>query len=325
MAKIEDITEYLKDNDNYIITSHESPDGDALAAEYALARGLIKYGKNVKIINSDPTPEKFSFVDIQKLITVQNSDKKIDFDLSSWTLIIVDTEKSNIGHLKDYIFEKVKCTLVIDHHSYGGDSDPYTYLNSDSGSTCEIIYTILEKLGIEIELDMAISIYTGIVYDTGSFCYPKTNAYEFHIAEKLVAIGVIPNKIYSKLYESKSIESIILQTLVNQNMKLHYEQRVAVQYMSLDTLAHSGAKYEEAQEIVNFPLQSRKVRASVFFKEDLTGLLRCSIRSKGEVNCAEIARSFNGGGHKTAAGFKCYEPFNDILPKVLEMLGKYLT
>lgn len=325
MAKLEDIIDYIKSNDKFIITCHESPDGDALAAEYALARGLKKYGKNIKILNSDPTPEKFSFIDEKKIIYVHEEGVDIVDDYSQWTLIIVDTEKSNIGHIKDFILSAVKCTLVLDHHNYGGEDDPYTYLNADAGSSCEIVYELLQNLGVEIDLDMGIAIYSGIVYDTGSFAYPKTNSYEFHIAEHLVKIGVIPNKVYSKLYESKSIESIILQTQVHKNMTLTYDQRVAVQYMSLETLTESGAKYEEAQEIVNFPLQSQKVRASVFFKEDLTGLLRCSIRSKGEVNCAEVARSFNGGGHKTAAGFKCYEPFEVIQPKVLDMLGQYFT
>jgi len=325
MAKIETIIDYIQKNDNYIVTCHESPDGDALAAEYALARGLAIFGKKVRIINSDETPDKYGFIDSEKIIFQYNSKNDLPDDLEKWTLIIVDTEKSNIGTIKDIIPHQVKRTLVIDHHTFGDEADPYTYLNPDAGSSSEIIYSILTKMGIEIPLDIAVAIYTGIVYDTGFFAYPKTNAFEFQIAEALVKIGVNPNKIYSLLAESKSIESIILQTLVHQNMKLHFDQRVAVQYMSLKTLTDSGAKYEESQEIVNFPLQSQKVRASVFFKEDSTGLLRCSIRSKGEVNCAEVARSFNGGGHKTAAGFKCYEPFEDIQPKVLDMLGGYFT
>lgn len=325
MAKIEDIIEYVTTTDNYIITCHESPDGDAIAAEYALARGLQNLGREVRIINSDPTPEKFEFIDEKKMVLTLEKGERPDLLLKDWTLIIVDTERSNIGHMKDFILEEVKQVLVIDHHNYGGQDDPYTYLNSDAGSSSEIIYDILLKLGVPVLLDIAIAIYTGIVYDTGFFAYPKTNAYEFKIAEELVKIGVVPNDIYSRLSESKSIESIILQTMVHQNMKLYFEQRVAVQYMSMKTLLDSGALYEESQEIVNFPLQSQKVRASIFFKEDNTGLLRCSIRSKGEINCAEVARSFNGGGHKTAAGFKCYQPFKKMLPQVLDMVGQYLT
>lgn len=325
MAKIEDIIKYLKSNDNFLITCHESPDGDALAAEYALGKGLLNSGKNVRILNSDSTPDKFKFVDSTDIIVHYNNEKQIPGDLNNWTLIIVDTEKSNIGILKDIILKNVKDVMIIDHHNYDNPEDALTFLNSDAGSSCEIIYEILTLMNIDIHLDIAIAIYTGIIYDTGSFAYPKTNARAFFIAEHLVRIGVVPNKVYSKLYESISVESIILQTLVHQNMNLYFEQRVAVQYMSRKTLLDSGAKYEEAQEIVNFPLQSKKIRVSVFFKENADGLLRCSIRTKGEVNCVDIARKFNGGGHKTAAGFKCYEPFEDIRNRVLDILGEYFT
>ena len=325
MARIEDIIDYIDKNDKIIITSHETPDGDALAAEYALGKGLLNIKKNIRILNSDNTPDKFKFIDATDIIVHYKTKDDLPEDLENWTLIIVDTEKSNIGHLQNILFDKVKNIIVIDHHSFGELENPYVYLNPDAGSTCEIIYDILLALNITIELDMAIAIYTGIIYDTGSFAYPKTNAKSFHIAEHLVNIGIIPNKIYSQIHESKSIESIILQTLVHQNMKLHYGKQVAVQYMSKKTLLDSGAQYEEAQEIVNFPLQSQIVRVSIFFKENADGLLRCSIRSKGEVNCASVARMFNGGGHKTAAGFKCYEAFEVIHDRVLEIIGESFT
>ncbi|MBI9098728.1 MAG: bifunctional oligoribonuclease/PAP phosphatase NrnA [Spirochaetaceae bacterium] len=325
MAKLEDIIKYLEDNNKYIITCHESPDGDALAAEYSLGKGLLSRNKDILIINSDSTPEKFKFVDPDNMIAQYKSHDDLPPDLENWTLIIVDTEKSNIGLLKDILLHRVKAIMIIDHHNYEESENPLIFLNSDAGSSCEIIYEILTKMKINIALDIAIAIYTGIIYDTGSFAYPKTNAFAFHIAEHLVKIGVIPNWVYSKLYESKSIESIILQTLVHQNMKLYFNQQVSVQYMSKKTLLDSGAKYDEAQEIVNFPLQSEIVRVSIFFKEDSEGLLRCSIRSKGELNCVTVARIFNGGGHKTAAGFKCYEPFEDIQKRVLDIIGEYFT
>ncbi len=325
MAKLKDISEYLEKNDNFLITCHESPDGDALSAEYALAKGLSLKNKFIKILNSDATPDKFMFIDTDHLISHYLNEKDIPVDIGKWTLIIVDTEKSNIGSLKDLLFDKVKNTLIIDHHTFDEPDSPFIYSNPEAGSSCEIIFELLMLLKVKIDLDTAIALYTGIVYDTGSFSYPKTSAQTFHIAEQLVRIGVIPNKIFSQLHESKTIESVILQTLVNQNMKLHFNQNVAVQYMSKKTLLDSGAKYEEAQEIVNFPLQSKKVKVSVFFKENSEGLLRCSIRSKGRVNCVKIAKGFNGGGHKTAAGFKCYDSFDIILKRVLDILEDYFT
>ena len=65
------------------------------------------------------------------------------------------------------------------------------------------------------------------------------------------------------------------------------------------------------------------MKVSVFFKENLEGLLRCSLRSKDKINVAKIAQHFGGGGHKTAAGFKCSEPLEAMEEKVLNRLKVY--
>ena len=116
----------------------------------------------------------------------------------------------------------------------------------------------------------------------------------------------------------------MLQSLVTSTMVLHENDRAAVQVMSLDTLIASGADYDEAQEIVNIPLQSVKVRVSVFIKEDTKGTRRCSIRSKGEVDCAAVAQSFGGGGHPRAAGFRFTESFAEIQDRILESIRPYI-
>jgi phosphoesterase RecJ-like protein len=85
-------------------------------------------------------------------------------------------------------------------------------------------------------------------------------------------------------------------------------------------LQETGASYEEGHQLINIPLAAESVEVSVFFKQNLEGMLRCSLRSKGAVDVAQIARSFGGGGHKTAAGFKC----RDSLDKVRDKLLKHL-
>ena len=40
-----DLCQYLKDNDNYLVLTHASPDGDTLGSAYALKLGLKKLGK----------------------------------------------------------------------------------------------------------------------------------------------------------------------------------------------------------------------------------------------------------------------------------------
>ena len=113
---------------------------------------------------------------------------------------------------------------------------------------------------------------------------------------------------------------MVLATLV-----LHFEDQVAVQRMTKDTLAASGAPYVEGQTLINMPLKSESIRVSVFFKENEAGILRCSLRSKGEIDVASIATEYGGGGHKNAAGFKTTLPLDEIERKVLEDLKRYFV
>jgi phosphoesterase RecJ-like protein len=97
---------------------------------------------------------------------------------------------------------------------------------------------------------------------------------------------------------------------------------VALQSLKKKDLAASGAIYEDAENLVNIPLQDRLVEVSVLFKENLEGKLRCSLRSKGEVNVASIAQTFGGGGHKTAAGFSCRTPLARAKEDVLKSIAR---
>lgn len=320
---LEETSRRLKTSPKILVTTHEAPDADGLGAEYALTVGLLETGKDVQILNSDPAGEKYTYIDTRSLFQTYRTDADLPKDVGERLLVIVDTVPNNIGSLSEILPNLAKEVIVIDHHDEVPDKGIDSLLVPDSSSTCELVYHILHGLEIPVNREMAVALYTGIVYDTGSFAYPKTKTETFRIAEDLVSRGVIPNDVYTNLFQSKSKGALILQSLVTSTMTLHLDDKVAVQVMPRDTLIASGADYEESQEIINIPLQCAGVRASVFFKEKENGNRRCSLRSKGVVNCVEIARSFGGGGHKTAAGFRFEETFADMQEKVLEAIRTY--
>ena len=316
--------DYILNNDKYIITAHEAPDGDAIGSEIVLYSILKYLRKNVKIVNSDPTEFKYRFMDPEGAISVLEKDAPLPFKPADSILIIVDTEPGNIGHLGSRLNQKtMKNLLVVDHHDYE-DIIPFKGLfQPDASSTCEILYSLKSYFNIPYFAPLTEAMFAGIVYDTGSFIYPKTTARTFDIAHKLVSNGARPNFVYSELYESKSTESLKLRTMVGSSLELHYDDHLAYQYMSRDILEKSGAKYEESQEIVNIPLQCNAVRISVFVKENSMGGTRCSIRTKNEIDCLPLASRFGGGGHPTAAGFKVTTPVEEVKKIILDFFATY--
>ena len=318
------ITEYILNNDNYIITAHETPDGDAIGSESAMYGALKSLGKNVYVVNADQMAERYTFLDYDNSFSVIQDNYLFPEDIDKYTLIILDTNDiDNIGEVKEKILRKSKHHIIIDHHETSEKTSNNILIMSNASSTCEILFELFALLNFEIDFNIAQALFVGIVYDTGSFIYPKTTADTFLIAYKLVSKGVLPNDIYSRIYESNSVSALKLQSKVSSTLKLYYNQHVAVQIMLKETIKECGALYEEADAIINTPLKSESIKVSVFFKENSEGVLRCSMRSKGNIDVAAIAQIFNGGGHKTAAGFKSKYTLEEIKGKVLKMLEVY--
>jgi phosphoesterase RecJ-like protein len=318
------VIDFIEQNQKFILTAHETPDGDAIGSECALTMVLKKMGKKVKIFNSDATPFKFRFVDVDNDVKVLKDKNQLPKDLSEYVLFILDTnDTNNIGIIADYVLPHVKQYFIIDHHDSDITVQSGNLIQRGASSTAELLYLLFQEMNAEIDLNMAHALYTAIVYDTGSFVYPKTTATTFKIAHEMVTLGVNPNYVYSRVYECNSISSVILESRVLSSLKLELNNHVAIQTMPKEVIMESGSKYEEADQIINIPLKAEAIRVSIFFKEDLNGLQRCSLRSKGNIDVVEIARSFGGGGHKNAAGFKCRESWEIIRKKVLQKLKKY--
>jgi phosphoesterase RecJ-like protein len=318
------LIKFISRHEKFVICAHESPDGDAIGSEYALLQALKHLGKKAKVINNDPTPSNFTFVDVTKEIAYIKNEKQVPRDIGEYALIIVDTnDTNNIGMISKYILPKVKEYFIIDHHESGGDLVAGNLIYSEASSTAEILYQFIEKMKVPVNLAIANAVYMAIVYDSGSFIYPKTSAITFKIAHELVLKGVNPNYIYSQVYETDSIPSLVLQSKVLSTLELKVKNQVAIQTLTKDVLDKTGANYDEARTFINIPLKAKNILVSVFFKQDLKGSTRCSLRSKGDIDVCEISREYGGGGHKNAAGFKYTLPYETMKKKILTKLTKY--
>lgn len=321
----ESLLKLLRTEKKIAISSHESPDGDALGSEAALYLGLKSLGKDVYIINSDPSENRYDY--FLSNIPIHKPNKWLsEHNASEYILLILDTMPDNTGAEMVSITPLFSNVIPIDHHdTMSPDDRGPGYYNSQVSSTCEMVYELLVLLDITITHTIAQALYTGIVYDTGSFKYKKTGPRTLYIASLLVEKGVNPFYIHTNIYESNTKASLLLLSRVMSSLKFHFNDQVSILEMPSSLLKETGASFEEAQTLINIPLGCKSVELSLFFKEDEKGQKRCSLRSKGNFNCLHIAEDFGGGGHETAAGFKFYESFESIRKKVLDDIGPFFT
>jgi bifunctional oligoribonuclease and PAP phosphatase NrnA len=332
---IAEMAAYLKARDRYVILSHDGPDADGLGAAYALCLALRAVGKEAFPAVADRLPPKFAFIDQRGLFRSLKDGPELPFGPGESMPVVVDThDLGYLGATSEALIAEAGRVLVIDHHERpGADTDQALYeafgaegvpvlLEETASSTCELVYLVSKELGVELPLDAAEAVFAGIVYDTGSFSYPKTSERTFACALELSRGGVKPYTIHRRMYESAGPGALLLQKAVISTLEMRDGGKVAVQTLTRGDLEAAGASYEDAEDLVNIPLQDKGVEVSVLFKESSEGKLRASLRSKGSVNVAHVAQTFGGGGHKTAAGFTCAPPLDAARSDVLESLSQ---
>lgn len=302
---------YLKKYDKFVISTHESPDADGLGAEIAFIELLKFLGKKFIVLNSDPTPETVVFIDIDNDINILTEDFILPNDISEYSLIVLDTNVyENIGSaVYNALKDTVKDLFVIDHHEGGDDKLDSNFIRVEASSCCEIIYDIIHYYRMELNFKSAQAIYTGMLFDTASFRYPKTSPHTYKIAAHCIENGADQTKIYENLYERHSLSSFELKAKIAASLKVLENGRLIVQSLTPEMLTQTGAKFVEGESTINNPLTVDGVIASVLVKQDHEGPVKISMRTKGDYNVADIAIKNGGGGHKNAAGFKSKLPF----------------
>jgi bifunctional oligoribonuclease and PAP phosphatase NrnA len=329
----EDLKEIIELNQNFIISGHENPDPDAICSCIAFEYLLSKLGKKVICISSDEIPINLIPLDYNKVLKSLENNDVIPDNLEKYSLFVIDTNVvNNIGKLYNLIIDKIQNVYIIDHHSPTSLDDvnisdkekiKNVYIDGNASSVCEMIFRIFEKFNVDMPVKISDALYTGILFDTGSFHYSKTSSETFCVAAKLVEKGTNPYNIYQLLYEQESIEYLKILSSVMSTLKLYYHNQIAVIKMTKKLLEKSGATYDESASVINIPLKSKLIKAVVFCKENLSGVKRISMRSKDEVDVVKLAIELNGGGHKNAAGFKLSQDtktFEQVIPKIINYL-----
>jgi phosphoesterase RecJ-like protein len=320
----ESVLSFIDRHQSIVLTTHDHLDADGLGSELVMASILENAGKEYKIINSSPVPEKLKFIVKGSKVEKYDNEKHKDFLEKSAMMILDTSDLQYLGSIKETL-KTVKEIFIFDHHEPNPNSTVSGFIDSTAASTAEIAIELACHLNIELNVNVAAAAYAGIVYDSGFFAYPKTNIRTFKAAIKALEWGAVPNYTYRHLMENSSYTSMLLQKQALLNLEFYAEKKIAVIILRKEDYDVTGAAYDEKENIANIPLATKEVEVSVLIKENPEGNIRCSLRSKGLVNVSIIAQGFNGGGHFNAAGFRSSLDTDEVLEKVLKAVEAHLN
>lgn len=300
------------------IASHVQPDGDNIGSMLALGLALKKTNKDVYMVKTDPVPTDFMFLPGSEDIKEINNYSNID--------LFITLDSSDIERLGDNkkLVDMADFVINIDHHISNTNYGDINIVDSNSGSTAELVFKMIKTLNIEIDKNIGTCIYTGISTDTGSFMYENTRAETHLIAAELLDIGVDKKSINVNVYQNKSLEKTKLFIKALENLETYFENKVAIVQVTNNMLLDTGAKMEETEGIVSFIRDIKPVEVAIMLKEFEENEIKVSMRSKTYVNVSEICSKFNGGGHMRAAGCTIYNSLTLAKEALIKELEKVL-
>ncbi len=279
-----------------IITTHINADFDALSSMIAAkklypAASLVFPGsqeRNLRVFFLHSASYLFDFTKL----------KQIDFK-DVRRLILVDTrQRSRIGKLAELLDRKDLEIHIYDHHPKSNDDiQGKVAVIRNVGATTSIITEIIRERGIALSADEATIMSLGIHEDTGSFTYASTSPEDYRAAAWLAEQGANHNLIAEMLPRELRAEQVwLLNDLTKSATKLTINgvEVVISKVISDEYIGDFAVLVHRFMEMENLKV--------VFALGQMEDKIYMVARSRDDdVNVAEIALAFGGGGHPQAA------------------------
>jgi len=286
-----------------LILSHIYPDGDAMGSAVAVHRMLRSLGKSPRTILTHPVPEKLAFIDHDGVAEVLSENPDLDPEAlvaAADLIVVVDTSAPDrLGLMEPAVTAAKIPKVCIDHHLEGA-TDYFAAIWCEPGSpaTGNLVLEVYEKIGVDLDLKTAESLFVSLATDTGWFRHSNAGSIAYGAAAKLVAMGVEPDPVYNRIFQSFSHErTLALGDLLNRSV-LTLGGRVLYSVFTEEIRSFRGVSMEDLDGFVD-SLGQVKGTEIVFLVVEVGPMrYKVSLRSRGDISVHAIATRFGGGGRR---------------------------
>jgi len=298
------------------LVTHLLGDGDAFGSLLGLRNILEKLDKKVVIFSNETLGKQIDF--LSDNANYDPIDEYIPINL----LITLDT--ANLSRLTcPNVFSKAlksgTKTLIIDHHAEGDiyDLADIVLSNTEISSTSEIVFWLSQEMGMRLDRETAEYLLIGIETDTNFLKNPNSvNKTTFTAKAELLKYGARAKKIIEKLNETNSINNLKFTGSIVKRAQLSKKYGILSTYITSDDQKEYNIDPGSSSAICNFLDQARNAKV-VLVAEQRDNIIKVSMRSNNSnVNVAQLASFFGGGGHVKAAGFDFIGNLNDIIESI---------
>lgn len=319
---LQTVARHILAGDNWLIVTHERPDGDAIGSALAIAHILQALGKTWHFVVEGPMPPRFAYLPLFTSAVYMEEAPQIQYQ----HVIAVDcADMARFETVGQRYIQNGAQIVNIDHHQTNPGYGAAAWVDPLAAATCELVYHIARSLWVALSTDLATCLYTGILTDTGGFAQPNTSREVHQIAAELLASGVQPYDIAEPALESRSWSQMRLVQMALNNLTVSADGKYAILYVTQGMIEGAGCTDDDAEGLVGFARCIDTVEVGALFREVSTGRVKVSLRSKRTVDVARIAQTFQGGGHTRAAGCMLTGDLSDVIDAVVEQIENALS
>ncbi len=318
---LQGVVEACRAANTFLVTSHSTPDGDAIGSILAMRGFLRALGKaDITCACHDTVPKLYDWMPGTDDFLRANKLRK------SYELVIVMdvAQRARLGDIGKAIGPG-QTVLIVDHHPEEEPFGTLNFIDRSYASCSQIVIDLYETAGLRMSLDAAIAAYVGLTTDTGSFRFSNTDARVHRHAAKLLELGVDPSDVASRVFDVITPEKLSLLKHVLDRMQRSACRRVAWSILTAVDLVQARASAEDVEGLVNYVRNLEGVQVGILFRELKPGRIKISMRARGSIDAGLLLKPLGGGGHAGAAGAILLLSLDDAVREVVGRVDSVLA
>ncbi|MEO9474337.1 MAG: bifunctional oligoribonuclease/PAP phosphatase NrnA [Cyclobacteriaceae bacterium] len=330
MQELDALKGFLSSPKKIVITTHASPDADALGSSLGLYHFLHNRGHEVKVITPTAYPEFLCWMEGNDEVLVNSEDTfgavKDYFDQADLICCLDFSGLNRIKNLGELVAKSKGKKLLVDHHLNPEHFADFELWNNKSAATAELIYDLILMLDGKDEITVGIAecLYAGIMTDTGSFKHNSTSSKIHRTVASLIDIGADINKVSRNIYDNNSVNRLrFIGYALAERLQVETEKHIAYFVITAEDHEQFNLKSGDTEGLVNYALSIKGINiAAIIMERD--DEVKMSFRSVGDYAVNDFAAEhFDGGGHKNAAGGHSELSLEETVEKFKKLISTF--
>jgi phosphoesterase RecJ-like protein len=307
------------ENDNFLIVTHKNPDGDAIGSVLAIKNFLDILGKKSSIFVSTEISKQFDFLkDFYDIKEKELPEENFE------NIIICDSSDIKHTGLEEGFIKKHKNVINIDHHKSNENFGNYNLILDSASSTTELLFLFFKENDIEINDVLATNLLLGIITDTDNFSNAGTSKNALKISSFLLKKGANFDQIKKNVIRNKTVNKLKSWGFMLSKLEKKVDEKIIYTSITLEEMLKYNIEEESLDGITNMMNNLNDANVAIVLKENKDNSYKISMRSLNEnIDVSLIAKKFNGGGHRKAAGFSTSEKdIEEIIRQIISHFPK---